>query len=383
LFGLVSCFNDTARRKKKAKKAKDSSTSTSKSKENADPSKLQKVKKKPPPPPRPVLANPYKKAITVDKEEDLMADIFGDLAAAPRSPSPPLKKRKAVPPTNGFSTTFRSASSSALATSSDPIVGDGSSFLETGPSSDGLDNLFNDATRSIKKPRVSGAERILDDLNLDNDHSFEANDLFDGGNDMDVTASNGKEEEQDDEMMVVQAVRKAKNPAGGKRQLVNTSSVKTAKPSSSLEASQEEQKPDIKPTQTLHKSKKPKGMDWKLAAEAVTLDDEIIEVADEQDVFIGSKGPRKFKAPSAGGGSLATAKVQALEEDGSIRFYWLDVTENQGVLTFIGKVLDKETKKYVSASVTVEGIDRNLFVLPRQGGVDGKRIFFEILRGSH
>lgn len=317
-----------------------------------------------------------------------MADIFGDLAAAavaPRSPSPPAKKRKAgtAGPISAASSTasgFRggyrsSASSSIIPTSSDPILGDASSsFVDTGPSSDGPDLFASTSSRSVKKHRINGAESHLGGLTLDADHSFDGGDDYPGAVVKGETSEAEKDEHAEDEdSITLKVVRKSKAAGASKRQLVNMSSYRAPKPKTELENMEEDLKLDIKPVKTLQDSKKPKGMDWQVAAEAVLLDDGAEDIVDEKDQVQGAKGPRKFKAPSAGGGSLKTAKVQALEEDGSVRFYWLDYTEVNGVLHFIGKVFDKETKKHVSASVTVEGIDRNLFVLPRQGGVDGER----------
>ncbi|ESK87836.1 dna polymerase alpha catalytic subunit [Moniliophthora roreri MCA 2997] len=69
-------------------------------------------------------------------------------------------------------------------------------------------------------------------------------------------------------------------------------------------------------------------------------------------------------APSTAG--AGTPNIDALEEDGSLRFYWLDYLEHEGNLYFIGKLKDKTTGGWVSCCVTVEGLERNLFVLPRQ-----------------
>lgn len=74
------------------------------------------------------------------------------------------------------------------------------------------------------------------------------------------------------------------------------------------------------------------------------------------DDVIGTSGSKTSKS----------VNTQVLEEDGSLHFYWLDYLENDGKVYFIGKVIDKETNGYVSCCVTVEGIERNLFVLPRQ-----------------
>jgi DNA polymerase alpha subunit A len=63
--------------------------------------------------------------------------------------------------------------------------------------------------------------------------------------------------------------------------------------------------------------------------------------------------------------SAHASTTSTLESDGSFRFFWLDHLEHEGVLYFIGKTLDRGTNAYVSCCVTVENLQRNLFVLPR------------------
>jgi DNA polymerase alpha subunit A len=70
---------------------------------------------------------------------------------------------------------------------------------------------------------------------------------------------------------------------------------------------------------------------------------------------------------SSSGGS---PNISALESDGSLRFFWLDYLEHEGRLYFIGKLKDKASGAWVSCSVTVEGLQRNLFVLPREKRVE-------------
>lgn len=391
---MLTIAHEPTERKKKKKKA-----SNKAAKENGDSQKAGTVAngkpKKALPPPKPLLANPYKKEISVAREEDFMSDLLGGLDKAPRSPSPPAKlKRKAqiagTSSNGGVYGAFRNVkstpSSSAFATSSDPILEGDSSIFDTAPSSDGLFDIPSDANatlRSSKKARISGTETQLDNLFLDS--SIDAGDDL-PEIDMDDSPSaevnaNGKikkeeDDNEDDDMLVVKAIKKGKSTAGAKRQLVNSTSTKITKPLPKTEEDEQmDVKGDIKPVKTLKDSKKSRGMDWQIAAAAVTfegdMDADDTDIPDE-DIFTASAKPKRFKAPSAGGGSLQTAKVQALEEDGSVRFYWLDYVETNGVLHFIGKVFDKETKKYVSCALTVEGIDRNLFVLPRQAGTDGE-----------
>lgn len=64
----------------------------------------------------------------------------------------------------------------------------------------------------------------------------------------------------------------------------------------------------------------------------------------------------------------------AIEEDGSLKFFWTDYTEVNGSLCLFGKVLNKKTNSYVSCFVKVDNILRKLYFLPRQhrqkNGVD-------------
>lgn len=63
----------------------------------------------------------------------------------------------------------------------------------------------------------------------------------------------------------------------------------------------------------------------------------------------------------------------AIEEEGSLNFFWTDYTEVNGSLCLFGKVLNKKTRSYVSCFVKVDNILRKLYFLPRQQRVrDGE-----------
>lgn len=69
----------------------------------------------------------------------------------------------------------------------------------------------------------------------------------------------------------------------------------------------------------------------------------------------------------------------AMEEDGSLRFFWTDYTEVQGSLFLFGKTLNKKTKKYVSCFVKVDNILRKLYFLPRKNRLqDGEETGEEV-----
>ncbi|KAG5716236.1 DNA polymerase alpha catalytic subunit [Termitomyces sp. T112] len=69
--------------------------------------------------------------------------------------------------------------------------------------------------------------------------------------------------------------------------------------------------------------------------------------------------------------SSSSSNICALEPDGSLRFFWLDYLEHEGKLYFVGKFKDKTSGAWLSCCVTVEAIQRNLFVLPRDRRVEG------------
>ncbi|RSL50374.1 hypothetical protein BHE90_016290 [Fusarium euwallaceae] len=61
----------------------------------------------------------------------------------------------------------------------------------------------------------------------------------------------------------------------------------------------------------------------------------------------------------------------AVEEDGSLNFFWTDYMDINGSLCLFGKVLNKKTRSYVSCFVKVDNILRKLYFLPRQHRVQG------------
>jgi DNA polymerase alpha subunit A len=74
--------------------------------------------------------------------------------------------------------------------------------------------------------------------------------------------------------------------------------------------------------------------------------------------------------PLAASAAISSSNISALEPDGSLRFFWLDYLELDGRIYFIGKLKDKNSGAWVSCCVTVEGVQRNLFVLPREKRVE-------------
>lgn len=60
------------------------------------------------------------------------------------------------------------------------------------------------------------------------------------------------------------------------------------------------------------------------------------------------------------------AAKDALEDDGSLRFFWTDYTEVNGSLCLFGKVKNRTNGSFVSCFVKVDNVLRKLFFLPRE-----------------
>ena len=58
-------------------------------------------------------------------------------------------------------------------------------------------------------------------------------------------------------------------------------------------------------------------------------------------------------------------KVECFQDDRSVHFFWIDYFDANGKIFLFGKVLDRVTNKYVSASVAIDGMERCVFLLPR------------------
>ncbi|WVQ83810.1 hypothetical protein IAT38_005954 [Cryptococcus sp. DSM 104549] len=293
---------------------------------------------------RPAPSNgAYRPARPAVDEEDFMAGLMSSVTAAAVEPA--SRKRKSspeIPSSDGFNPSS-----------------EGSTFSygrkRYGAESD--DEPVWDPKRGVmgKKPRVSDAtvtpggdvdmyvgqenEQVDDDMEVD-DPPFK---------------TERADSSDDDEIQV----RKAKplssaatkvNGAGTapRRKVVNSSAIKHVKREPSPEPVIVKGEPDVKVVKPSRAKGKATGTHWSaiqasLAAEAKESD--LAEVA----------------APV---GSIKTEDV--LEADESLRFYWLDFMEEKGVIRLIGKVADKRTGKFVSCCLTVNGIQRKLYVKPRR-----------------
>ncbi|KAJ7717680.1 DNA polymerase family B-domain-containing protein [Mycena metata] len=78
-----------------------------------------------------------------------------------------------------------------------------------------------------------------------------------------------------------------------------------------------------------------------------------------------ASAPDDQLGPLSSSSTIQSSNISALEPDGSLHFFWLEYLENDGRLYFVGKLKDKVTNTWVSCCITVENMQRNIFVLPR------------------
>lgn len=204
-----------------------------------------------------------------------------------------------------------------------------------------------------KKPRVSEMTIKAVDENEPDYGGFGDN----GGMDFDEPMPDVKPElisDDDDEMEIKAkaaplASTKLNDQPAARRKVVNSTSVKhvNAKPEP-VAAKVEPDMTPAKPKIPLDKKPIPNGAEHWSTVQA-NLERQV--KTSELDAV---------KAP------VGSVKVEnVIEKDGTLRMFWLDQMELDGVVHLVGKVLDRQSGKYVSACVSVNGIQRNLFVKPR------------------
>lgn len=103
-------------------------------------------------------------------------------------------------------------------------------------------------------------------------------------------------------------------------------------------------KVELKPSVAAAQRPKATALSWQAVADSVVSTDAAVDTVKAQP----------------------NSNIQALEDDESLRMFWFDYLEVNDDLHLIGKVKDRATDRYVSCCLTVRGIERNLFVLPRK-----------------
>ena len=248
--------------------------------------------------------------------------LLGDMNTIKTAPSNPFRsrKRKPSPPPKYRSNDHRSSSPIGV---SDGAYSDGF-YDDAGPSGD-------EFTNPKKKPRTDPAIKpALDSFpNLDF-HSSGPEDA--GMEDYDFGDSSLDELDPSafDQLDEVKATTSKLNPK--------------------VEPTEVDLKKPLKP---LPEKKKAENLSWMSYYDSLSV---------AKDEALGS-GPSAFS-------STTQDRISALEPDGSLRFFWLDYLEYDGKVHFIGKLKDKNSGVWISCCVTVENLQRNLYVLPRERRID-------------
>jgi DNA polymerase alpha subunit A len=197
-----------------------------------------------------------------------------------------------------------------------------------------------DAKRGVmgKKPRVSELT-VVPDRGAESDYSMEMDD------EPIVVKPEPRDEEDDEIEIKPRAKTNGTTAPARQRKVINSTSVKHVK---AEPVAAKVDTPTAKPRGPITNGKPlPAGAEHWSAVQDSLLPSKSSDIA-EVKAFVGS-----VKAENV------------LEQDGSLRIFWLDHMEQDGIIHLVGKVLDRTTGRYVSACVSVNGIQRNLFVKPR------------------
>jgi len=343
----------------------------------------------------------YKKPQSKDKEQDFMAKLMGGLdettsatSSSSKIPATPSSNsnRKRKPDYeiygDGSFSNFRQTSYSNGNHLSSPSTGPSGS---ENPSSDGIgpdvhitgsdtppwkatdenDDLDSDLRGGNKKKFRSDVGRLpkrIGSLGLGNDVFGNGIKKEDDAMDLDDSRLKLDSDDEDEDSFSI----KAPGAFTGKQRLVNASSIRAPKPKPQTSISApapvtvqrvEESKPSINSKPTLVNPS------WKKVDQGASLIS-TVEAVDSATPMPQRKGGRQAR-PSTNtahaDSSPVQTKINAMEKDGNLRFFWYDHVEQDGKLILFGKVKEKDSGKFVSASVVVDGIERCLFLLPRPG----------------
>lgn len=286
-----------------------------------------KPKPKAAPPIKPVTMDAYRPSVTADQESSLLDSLLTGLNGASADEYAPRasRKRKVVIDTEPLRTSSSSRThSSSYRSSHIDTSSDGPSFETsfTTPSDD-----------EIMSPKKKARTGMSDSSDL-------ASSDVDGIANMHVQSDHEPWDDLEDfssaDMMAIDNEMKPKVNGNVKPEPMDHETVlKTSKPVPAVS------KMDEKPS-------------WLSVYDSLA-------VANEDT--LGS-------LPSTTSANVKASNINALEPDGSLRFFWIDYLELDGKIYFIGKLKDKASGAWVSCCVTVENLQRNLFVLPREKKVE-------------
>lgn len=288
-----------------------------------------KAKAKPPPPAVTPSISMYRPAVSAEKEDDFMSSLLGNMDNIATKPAAKSRKRKPEPepvyhardspPSHAHPYRSRSNGSAHGYGSADPdLSSDGPYYDDAAGPSSGDEYMFSPKKKlKMEDTGMTPAIERMGKLGVESE--TESYDDLDMDAFMDV---------DDDEIDI------------------------KLKPKDKMEVDKAKPLKPINANTAPSKKKLEDNPAWLSVYDSLAVA--------KEDTF----GPATSTASSSRNSAPSNASV--LEDDGSLRFYWLDYLEHDGKLYFIGKTQDKKTKAWVSICVTVENMERNLFVLPRE-----------------
>ena len=253
-----------------------------------------------------------------------MDTLLGDMNAIKAIPPNPFRsrKRKPSPPPKYRSNDHRSSSPVDIY---DSVYSDGF-HGDAGPSGDELVN-------PKKKPRTDPVVKPA----------------LDGFTNLDVHSSGPEDAGMDDYDFGDNSLDELDPSAFDQLDEVKPISSKTVP---KVELTEVDLKKPL-PVPALLEKKKVENLSWMSYYDSLSV---------AKDESLGS-GPSAFS-------SMTQDRISALESDGSLRFFWLDYLEHDGKVHFIGRLKDKNSGVWTSCCVTVENLQRNLYVLPRERRIE-------------
>ncbi|KAK4685136.1 DNA polymerase alpha subunit A, partial [Tremellales sp. Uapishka_1] len=278
----------------------------------------------------------YRPAPSAINEDDFMASLMSSVTSAP------TRKRKSSPE-------IPSSEGNDVELSSE-----GSFFGSNRKRFGEEEEEVWDAKRGVmgKKPRRSELTIKPDysDIEMDTD---EAPVFIKSERKDDEEVDDDDEEELEIKRPLVSASTKINGAVQPRRKVVNSSSIKYVKPEPIIVKAEVDSVPLSKPPTYKAKPASDK-TNWQSVQESLLPP----KVSDLDTVK-----PHQ--------GTIKTENI--LEEDGSLRMFWLDFMEADGVVHLVGKVQDRSSKRWVSCCLSIMGIERNLFVKPRTKRFSGSR----------
>ncbi|PWN36069.1 uncharacterized protein FA14DRAFT_160961 [Meira miltonrushii] len=342
----------------------------------------------------------YRPAVKAEKEDDFMKRLMGGLgdsdspdfdSPTPKNrfsaAAPEIRKRKQEVEAPSFTRLRHSPMSPP---SSDPLdpPSDGLqpdvhiTGSDTPPWSRGKNDMSDDGDIPTAK-RVRSASKKIGSMGIQDEKEQDSHHRRSRSQsriDPDLLAALDDDIDMDDDEAELGLSIRAPNAAtssNGHTVRVNASSVrsKPAEPTPiKVKEEQEEVKPLVSTSPSSAEPSKPVAVlkdTWKsIGAKLANVEDASASPADAK----------------TGASSLSsTSKVSPYEPDGRhVRFFWTDYTEQQGIIYLIGKVKDQKSGKFVSACLQVEGVERCVYLLPKEGQTeDDLYDEFDEIRSRH